>query len=70
MAVAKPQLTPVEELRQQAGESRRSQALDGTLLRVVGELKSGDFDEVAAQVSDDPTLRDGLSAWLVSARAR
>lgn len=70
MAIAKPTPTVVEVLRQQAGSSRRSQALDADLLRVLGAVDEADFDEVAAQVSGNPTLRDGLSGWLVSARSR
>lgn len=70
MAIAKSELSVVESLREHAGQSPRTRAMDAELLRVVDALEDADFDEVAAQVGHDAALRDGLAAWLVSARSR
>lgn len=69
-AIANSELSVVETLRQQAGRSRRAHAMDAELLRVVEELQDADFDQVAARVANNATLRNGLAGWLVSARSR
>ncbi|MDO9354588.1 MAG: hypothetical protein Q7T55_12885 [Solirubrobacteraceae bacterium] len=70
MASANPELSVVDTLRRKAGESPRTRALDAEFLRVVEELHSADFDEVAAKVGSNAKLRDGLAGWLISARSR
>lgn len=70
MAIAKPELSVVDALREQAGRNPRTRAMDTEFLRVVDALQDADFDQVAAQVGHNAALRDGLAGWLVSARSR
>lgn len=70
MATTKSDLSPVELLRQRAGASERSQALDAELLKIVAASPGGDFDDMAARIGENVVLRDGLSSWLLSARTR